>query len=209
MTFVSIGAWCREYICHVLKIYHTRPFFYLLSVCKPYYLSALLALLFCSFAATNHAVAQNKTDYSIYANIIYRFTKYVDWPDQRKHGNFVIGVVGNEQLYDALVAVTRNKRIGSQDITVAFLQPTDKTYDNLDILFISDDESSSLKAITAATAGKPVLLVAEHPGMAHRGACINFVVVNDHLKLEFNKSQIEKRNLNIASELLALGTIIN
>ena len=44
------------------------------------------------------AWAQNV--YAVHANIIYRFTKYINWPDDRKTGDFVIGVVGDTPLYD-------------------------------------------------------------------------------------------------------------
>jgi hypothetical protein len=30
--------------------------------------------------------AQQETDYAVHANIIYHFTKYIDWPDNKKSG---------------------------------------------------------------------------------------------------------------------------
>jgi glutamine amidotransferase PdxT len=79
---------------------------------------------------------------------------------------------------------------------------------NCHILFISEDESDNVKKIASRTAGYPILLVSESDGMALRGACINFVIISDHLKLEINKDNIEQRNLNIASELLQLGKLV-
>lgn len=53
-----------------------------------------------------------------------------------------------------------------------------------------------------------VLIVTEEEGLSSKGACINFVVEDDKTKLEFNTGNIIKRNLKIANELLALGTIV-
>ncbi len=80
---------------------------------------------------------------------------------------------------------------------------------NCSILFISQDESRSLKRIVFLTADTPVLLITEENGLAKKGSCINFIIVDDRLKLEINKNNILSRNLNIASELLKLATIVN
>ena len=53
-----------------------------------------------------------------------------------------------------------------------------------------------------------MLLVTESEGLARKGACINFVIADDRLKLEINKKNIEQRDLGIATELLNLGTVI-
>jgi hypothetical protein len=52
------------------------------------------------------------------------------------------------------------------------------------------------------------LLVTESEGLARKGSCINFVIVDDRLKLEINKKNIEHRELGVATELLNLGTVV-
>jgi hypothetical protein len=151
--------------------------------------------------------AQSTTDYAIHANIVYHFTKYINWPASKQSGEFVIGVVGDSPLYDELKKITGNKTAGSQKINVKKFSPSQQSYD-CHILFISDEESGSLKKITARTAGAPVLLVCEDEGAATRGACINFSIVSDRLKLEINKVNIEQRQLSIANELLRLGVVV-
>ena len=149
-----------------------------------------------------------QVDYGVYANIIYRFTKYINWPDNKKTGDFVIAVLGETPLYDELKALTKNKKVGNQPIVVRYISPNSKSF-NAHILFIADDESGKVRSISEATAGKPVLIVSEHHGLISRGSCINFITLGDNLKLEFGKSHIENRDMNIASELLNLGTTIN
>ncbi|HZG00846.1 MAG TPA: YfiR family protein, partial [Chitinophagales bacterium] len=64
------------------------------------------------------AKAQGPTDYSVHANIVYRFTKYIDWTPAKKTGDFVIGVVGESPLIDKLKQITSNKKVGEQKIVV-------------------------------------------------------------------------------------------
>lgn len=159
------------------------------------------------FSLSYKAKAQSSIDYSIHANIIYHFTKYIDWPESKKTGDFVIGIVGDTPLFDELKKVLANKTAGNQKIIIKKFSPSTNSFD-CHILFLSEEEASSLKKICARTAESSILLVCEDEGAASRGACINFIVESQRLKLEINKNNIQHRRLNIASELLQLGTIV-
>jgi hypothetical protein len=153
------------------------------------------------------AKAQSSANYTVDANIIYRFTKYIDWPDDRKSGDFVIGLVGDTPLYDELVKMMAGKTAGNQRIVIRKLSVSQVSA-SCHILFVTAEESGSMKRIAAKTAGMPVLLVSEEEGMARKGSCINFTVVAEHLVLEINKENIDLRHLNIASDLVRLGKIV-
>ena len=154
-----------------------------------------------------HGHAQTTMSYAVHANIIYHFTKYVDWPEAKKLDDFIIGIVGHSPIFIELKKISVNKMAGTQRIVVKKFPASQETFD-CHILFISEDESTSLKRITKRTEGKPVLLVSEAEGAASRGTCINFTIVSDRLTLEINKSNIQQRKLNLASELLKLGVIV-
>ena len=139
--------------------------------------------------------------YSVRANIIYHFTKYVNWPEFNNNSDFVIGVLGNSTIVDELKKVTAGKSLGYHKIVVKPFTSSESSY-VCNLLFISEAKSSSLKRVLA------ILIVTEEEGLSSKGACINFVVEDDKTKLEFNTGNIIKRNLKIANELLALGTIV-
>lgn len=170
-------------------------------------LFAVLLLSFACMGISFSVKAQQETNYAVHANIIYHFTKYIDWPSSTKSGDFVIGIAGDTPLYDELKKNITNKMAGNQRIVIKRISSIEEVY-NCQILFISEDESSDMKKIAAKTAGTPILLVSESEGLAQKGSCINFTIVSDHLKLEINKNNIEQRGLSIASELLKLGKIV-
>ena len=147
--------------------------------------------------------AQEELDYSVHANIIYHFTKYVNWPSA-KSSDFIIGIVGETPLTDELKKAVTGKKTGEQNIIVRKFSSSSSSF-NCNILFISDAASSSLKKIVSTTADDPVLIVSENKGFASKGSCINFIIIKDKLKLEINKNNIQQRGLQIASELLQLG----
>jgi len=162
------------------------------------------AIIFFLLSGAIGARAQQGAGNAVQANIIYHFTKYINWPDDKKSGDFVIGILGDTPLYDDLKGFMANKTAGGQKIVVRKF-PSSATSFNCHILYISEDMSGSLKKIAANTMGEPMLLVTDEEGLARKGSCINFVLVDEHLRLEINKNNIEHRNLGIASELLQLG----
>ena len=144
------------------------------------------------------------SNYAVQANIIFRFTKYIEWPAAKKTGDFLIGIVGDSPLNNELRNFTANKLAGTQKIVVKSFSSNQETYD-CHILFIVEEEGNSIRKITLRTAGDPILIVTEMDGRSPEGSCINFSIVSDHLQLYINKKNIDARSLGIASELLQLG----
>lgn len=166
---------------------------------------AIIIVAILLFSHLYEAWAQNA--YAVHANIIYHFTKYINWPEDKKTGEFVIGVVGDTPLYDELKNFTSKRSAAGQPIVVKRFSANASAF-NCHILFVADVSSSNIKRIATTTATSPTLLVTESEGLSRKGACINFVLVDDRLKLEINKTNIESRSLDIASELLNLGIIV-
>jgi hypothetical protein len=163
-------------------------------------------ILFFLITATT-ASAQSADNYAVHANIIYHFTKYIDWPASRKSGDFIIGVYGDSPLYDELKKTVANKTVGAQTILIKKIGSVEAAT-NVHIIFVSEEMSGSIKKISTGTTDNSVLIVSEQEGFAKRGSCINFIIESERLKLEINQANIERRNLRIASELLQLGKIV-
>lgn len=168
-------------------------------------ISIILALLFIVFICQ----AQQSYDYKVHANIIYHFTKYMEWPyEDGGSENFTIGVVGDTRLYAELKTLTANKSVGDQKIIVRNISG-DGPFTNYHMLFLSQGESNNLKKIELMVRTQPVLLITENIGLAKKGSSINFVTVGNRLKLEINKKSILSKDIKIASELLKLATIVD
>ena len=168
----------------------------------------LRILLLIAFLVKAGSLSAQNVDYAVHANIIYRFTKYVEWPAEAKPGEFVIGCIGDSPLFDLLLVSTQNKTAKGRKIIIKKFTGTEPSY-SCEILIISEEESRWLKRIVAVTLHSPVLIVTESEGLVRKGSCINFLVEDDHLTLEFNKHNLEERKLNVASELMSFGKVID
>ena len=56
--------------------------------------------------------------YNYYQIFIYNFAKYIQWPNEKQNGDFVIGVYGKSPLTSNLESMAASKKVGTQNIKV-------------------------------------------------------------------------------------------
>lgn len=150
----------------------------------------------------------NASNAKLKASYIYNFTKYVNWPDKYKAGNFVIGVLGTSTFYNDLTALLSTKTVGSQKFEIKSFANAESVSGLCHILFVPAENSGMLPDVLKKMKGKSTLLITEKPGLAKQGSAINFVVENNKQKFELNKSNIEKYSLKVSSTLTSLAIAV-
>ena len=164
----------------------------------------LLILLIAAFA--EKAKAQSgQGEAALKAVFIYNFTKYIDWDNM---GNeFVIGVIGNSPIENALIEIAKNNTIKNKRIVIRhYARPEDIR--TCQILFIAKRSSYTLSSILHET-GRGVLTISEEDGYSRQGTAFNFVIREDKLKFEANLKAIDDAGLKASSQLLKLAIIVN
>lgn len=136
---------------------------------------------------------------------VYTFATLIDWPDDYKKGNFVIGVYGsNDGVLNELKGKYNGKAIGSQEIEVVkYSSKTEMKKPN--ILYISEDKNSQLTSLTDSFKSKSTLMVTEKDGSLQKGADINFVLDGSKQTYEVNVKNTKKHKLVVASKLTSLA----
>lgn len=170
--------------------------------------TAILIALFCISADwVRMPVLQdpNAGNSKLKASFIYNFTKYIDWPEKYKEGNFVIGVLGTSSFYNDLTALLSTKTVGSQKFEIKSFTSVESVTGICHILFIPSENSAILPDILKKMKGKSTLIVTEKSGLAKQGSAINFIVENNKQRFELNKTNIEKYSLKVSSTLMALA----
>jgi hypothetical protein len=134
---------------------------------------------------------------------IYTFATLVEWPPNRRSGDFVIGVYGYGGLdvYDELKDRYSEKYIGSQEIVIENYRNKSDINDKSHILFVASEKSTEIGALSKKMQQNNTLIVAESSGALNAGACVNFIVVGNQQKYEINKRNAEKHDLVIAEKL--------
>jgi hypothetical protein len=131
---------------------------------------------------------------------IYNFSRLIQWPASSSTGDFVIGVVGDNEIYSSLVSFVTNKKVGSQSITVKkFDDPQSVT--RCHIVFVGDGKISRLNEVISKLQGTNSLIITERRGMINSGSAIDFFMDEDKLKFVMNADNAVKYNLTVSKSL--------
>ena len=164
--------------------------------------------LFCLISFRFQQPSSYDATSKIKAVYIYGFTKYFEWPEEKKNEKFLIYVVGkNENLVTELKNLAAKKKVANQDIEV-------KTTVNYDasivphIIYFSPDIIKPVSTAAAKYKNKGALVVAETAGACKSGASINFVTLESKLKFEYNKTAAIKAGLKTNDDFKAMAITV-
>jgi hypothetical protein len=150
------------------------------------------------------------TEYQVKALFLLNFIKYVEWPPDAFAGSdtpITIGLCGESKLGESLKTAMAGKGVGGRSIVLRQIAAADD-FRSCHILFISDSESSRMRAILEKAGASPILTVGEGAAFAQNGGMINFVLKNGNVRLEIDLSAARKTGLTISSRLLAVADVV-
>lgn len=140
------------------------------------------------------------------AVFIFNFYKQMEWPSDYKDNDFVIGILGESVVTPMLEKLTASKS-GNTNFVI-------KKFDKVDdiskchMIYIPEDKSSDFDNVLSKLSGTSTLIITEKAGLGGKGACINFVEINDRLKFELNEAAIKKTNIQVSDMLKSLAILI-
>ncbi|MFY0686637.1 MAG: YfiR family protein [Cyclobacteriaceae bacterium] len=143
----------------------------------------------------------------IKSGIVYYFTRYVEWPASKQSGDFVINVVGNDEITSHLQTMSKAKSLGSRQIVVREVGSVSDAK-NCHILILAGDKLDQFNTAALTAENNNFLLVTDAQGYGKKGAGINFITKNGKPSYEINQTSVNKCGLKISSKLTTLGTVI-
>ncbi|HKZ38003.1 MAG TPA: YfiR family protein [Chryseolinea sp.] len=163
----------------------------------------LAAALFIS----GSAFSQDRPIHEVYSMMVFNFTKYVQWPDHATTGEFVIGVVGNSDMYNTLNGWYGGKPRGSKTYIVKKFNSAAEVTD-CHVIYIDKSKSSEFENVNTKLKGKGTLVITDKSGLGEKGSAINFKTVDNKLKFELNQKAIEASNLKVSGALSSMAILI-
>lgn len=167
----------------------------------------VLIAAFSLLMASSSLFAQDRPLHEVYSMMVFNFVKYVQWPDHDKSGEFVIGVVGSNDIYNTLNSWYGGKAKGTKTYVIKKFSSAAEVTD-CQVVFIDKSKSGEFEAINNKVKGKGTLIVTDRNGLGSRGSCINFKTVDEKLRFELNPTAIEASNLKVSSALTSMAIII-
>lgn len=166
-----------------------------------------IVLTLVAFVFTLGVWAQDRATHEIHAAMLYNFIKYVQWPNEAEGGEFVVGVLGEDDVFNTLKTWYDGKPKGSKKYVIKKLGSAADA-SSCQVVYLGKGKSNQLENIVSNIAGKSVLTITDGNGLAKKGSCINFKVVDGKLKFELNQASVTSQNLKISGQLTSMAIMI-
>ncbi|MEM1408648.1 MAG: YfiR family protein [Bacteroidota bacterium] len=157
--------------------------------------------------APSSAYTQDRPAHELHSMMIYNFLKYIEWPGDKNSGDFLVGVIGADDVYNTLNTWYGNKTRGNKNFIIKKALATDDL-SGYQLVYIGKLRPEEFEVILNRVSSKPILTITAKKGFGKKGSCINFKVVDNRLKFELNETAIQKTTLKTSSQLAAMAIII-
>lgn len=141
------------------------------------------------------------------ALFLFNFAKNVDWAGQNTGNEFVITIIGNDDLTLELKNLAKIRKIGSKTLVIKEVSGADNIEDS-QIIYLSASKSSLMPILASYQKGKPALLVGDKQGLCAQGAGISFFTTGGRLQFEICPPNVEGHGLKMSQKLIALGSLV-
>jgi hypothetical protein len=156
---------------------------------------------------TGSQIAQERPTHEIHAAMLYNFIKYIQWPNETEPGEFIVGVIGEEKVFNTLKQWYDGKPKGTKKYVVKLLASAADAGE-CQVVYVGKSKSREFDNIKNSISGKSVLTITDANGLGQKGSCINFKVIGGKLKFEFNQAVVTSANLKVSSQLTSMAIMI-
>jgi hypothetical protein len=164
-------------------------------------------LLAALVAGSLSVAAQERPTHEIHAAMLFNFIKYVQWPNESEPGDFVVGVIGDEEVFNTLKKWYDGKAKGAKKYAIKNLGSASEATD-CQVVYVGKSKNRDFDKVKSSITGKSVLTVTDGIGMGQKGSCINFRVIDGKLKFEINQSMVAGSNLKVSTQLSSMAILI-
>jgi YfiR/HmsC-like len=169
---------------------------------KKYFASAILLAAFLpSFSQ------EEKPMYEIHAAMLYNFMKYIQWPTESAGGEFVLGILGEDDVFNTMKTRYEGKPKGAKKYVVRRLSSAAEAA-NCDVVYVGRSKNRDFENVKTAIAGKSILTITDSANLGQKGSCINFKVIDSKLKFEMNNASLNGASLKVSSQLTSMAIMI-
>jgi hypothetical protein len=153
------------------------------------------------------AFAQDVTAPALKAAFIYNFAKFTEWPaDGLPNAEpFVICVLGDSAVADALEQTVKGRMLAGHNITVSHVAPVGGTR-VCPVLYVSGMTTAQAARAVSGLRDAPVLTISDVEGFADAGGIAQFFFERGRLRFSVHIDSAKRARLQISSRLLALST---
>ena len=143
------------------------------------------------------------------AAFLLNFPKFVSWSagDAAPGKPFVIGLLGQDEVGEAVRALAQGKKLGDRPLVVRRFTLVNQVAE-CDLLYLAAGESRRAPLAREVLRGRGVLTVGDWASFAHEGGMIALVTDNRRVVFAANPKAAQEAGLAIGAQLLRLAKAV-
>jgi len=143
------------------------------------------------------------------AAFLLNFPKFVSWPagDAAPGKPFVIGLLGQDEVGEAVRALAQGKKLGDRPLVVRRFTLVSEVAD-CDLLYLAAGESRRAPVVREVLRGRGVLTVGDWASFAREGGMIALVTDKSRIVFVANPKAAQEAGLAISAQLLTLAKAV-
>jgi hypothetical protein len=145
------------------------------------------------------------------ADLLWNIARFIRWPDKSfaaTQGEFVIAILGEDELAAELASRLSQRSVNGRPVFVRFVRRVEDARGS-HMLYIASSEIRRAAEALSALAATPALTVADTAGFCERGGMVSFAHDADRVRFEINQGRAERAGLRISARLLALARVVD
>jgi hypothetical protein len=170
--------------------------------------STLLALAGASLAIVllgrTVARAQDVTEPTLKAAFIYNFARFTTWPDAPAGDSFVICVLNDAAVAEALRRAVTGKSLTDRPVSVTVVAPAAPKR-ACRVLYMAGMPVAEVATVVADLREAPVLTISNIDGFAAAGVMTQFFFEHGQLRFRIHLESAKRAGLQISSRLLIMA----
>ena len=167
---------------------------------------ALLAVASLAMVLLGRTVAlgQDVTEPTLKAAFIYNFARFTTWPDAPAGDSFVICVLNDNAVADALRRAVAGKALTDRPISVTVVAPAAPKR-TCRVLYMAGMPVAEVATVVADLRESPVLTISSIDGFASAGGMTQFFFEHGQLRFRIHLESAKRAGLQISSRLLIMA----
>lgn len=170
-------------------------------------LLVVLALLACAGAALGAPRVRTAEEHVVKAALIYQLGKFVTWPEstfQEDASPFVIGILGEGPVLEALQEIVQEKKIQGRRVRIVrFEKVTD--IDAAQMLYVQKGALKNLDVLRAYARHYNILTMGETARFVDNGGMVLMEVDGDNIVFDIHEGEARRAGLRISASLLDIA----
>lgn len=175
-----------------------KSYFLRFAACKQLLVAFALIIFILIFSPDLNAKPPKSGE--VQAVFIYKFLKFIEWPQKADQKNITICSFGESEIND-YIKIINGKEFEGRKIKVLKISQKEKL-NGCKIIFFGETKENQMIEALKLSKENSILTISNKKGFLELGGIINFLIIGNKVNFEINFNEAKESGIKISSKLL-------